>query len=93
MNEEYSNDYGKVWIVGDDVFVLEKYYDYLDELFLDEDALSKKIINMNFSISRKLILSLHNKNYRKINYSSGYYEPNGPKNIWAVKFDLEYHGE
>ena len=92
MNDSYANDYGKVWVVGEDTYVLEKYFDTLDMLFRDQSKLCEEIHKMQFSIEDTTIYSTINTRYVKIKDNISFYEPRGPKNIWVIKFDLQYLG-
>ena len=61
MIREYSNEFGKVFVVSENTFILEKYYDKLDELCNDEYSLIASIYEMDFNILKKTIYSLNNK--------------------------------
>lgn len=93
MLRGYSNEFGKVFVVSENSFVLEKYYDTLDVLFNDEYNLIKEIINMDFVVIKKTIQSIENKKYLRIADWRGVTEPNGPEHTWMIKFDLEYKGD
>ena len=61
MIREYSNEFGKVFVVSENTFILEKYYDELDELYNDEHSLIGSIYEMDFYILKKSIYSLEDK--------------------------------
>tara|TARA_R110002020_G_scaffold147512_2_gene322929 strand:- start:5702 stop:5923 length:222 start_codon:yes stop_codon:yes gene_type:complete len=61
MIREYSNEFGKVFVVSENTFILEKYYDKLDELYNDEYSLIGSIYEMDFNILKKTIYSFDNK--------------------------------
>jgi len=61
MIREYSNEFGKVFVVSENTFILEKYYDKLDELYNDEYSLITSIYEMDFNILKKTIYSFDNK--------------------------------
>ena len=61
MIREYSNEFGKVFVVSENTFILEKYYDELDELYNDEYSLIGSIYEMDFYILKKSIYSLEDK--------------------------------
>ena len=46
MIGEFSNEFGKVFVVAENSFVLEKYYNGLDLLFDDESYLINEIFNI-----------------------------------------------
>jgi len=93
MIGEYSNEYGKVFVVSENSFILEKYYNTLDLLFEDESFLINEIFNMDFVIIDRVIYNIENDKYLKLEDWKGITEPNGPEYIWMVKYDLEYRGD
>jgi len=61
MIREYSNEFGKVFVVSENTFILEKYYNRLDDLCNDEYSLISSIYEMDFDILKKTIYSLDDK--------------------------------
>ncbi len=61
MIREYSNEFGKVFVVSENTFILEKYYSRLDDLCNDEYSLISSIYEMDFDILKKTIYSLDDK--------------------------------
>ena len=45
MTNEYKSDQGKVFVCGENTFILEKYFYYLDDLYKDEMMLCEEIYN------------------------------------------------
>ena len=93
MIGEYSNEYGKVFVVSENSFLLEKYYNTLDLLYNDESYLINEIFSMDFVILDRTIYNIKNEKYLRIADWDGVSEPNGPEYIWMVKYDLEYRGD
>ena len=93
MIGEFSNEFGKVFVVAENSFVLEKYYNGLDLLFDDESYLINEIFNMDFVIVERKIYNIKNDRYLRMADWRGVTEPNGPEYIWMVKYDLEYRGD
>ena len=93
MRYEYSNEFGSVWLVNDDIYVLEKYYNDIESLFRDESYVLEEITDMDFFVYKKTISTVENKRYLLMSDWRGYKEPNGPEWTWVLKYDLEYLGE
>ena len=93
MIGEFSNEFGNLFVVAENSFVLEKYYNGLDLLFDDESYLINEIFNMDFVIVERKIYNMKNDRYLRMADWRGVTEPNGPEYIWMVKYDLEYRGD
>mgnify|MGYP003140660835 CR=1 FL=1 len=92
MRNQYTNEFGSVWVI-DDLYVLEKYYRDLEGLFNDETLVFEEITEMDFFVLKRTIYSKENNQYVLMHDLEGLYEPNGPEWIWVLKYDLEYLGE
>ena len=93
MINKYSNSHGSVWVINDDIFVMEKYYHHMDSLINDEDSLIEKITSLSFVILKQTYSSIENESYLLLQDWRGFSEPAGPEFIWCVRYDLQYQGE
>lgn len=94
MSFKFEGAFGKVWVIDENKYVLEKYYNTLDLLMNDESSLSEEIYELDFSILERKILSVKNPEYKRVKDKKGnYYESNGPLYIWCLMFDLQYLGK
>ena len=94
MSFKFEGEFGKVWVIDDNKYVLEKYYNTLDILLIDEALISEEIYELEFSILKRKILSVENPDYRRVVDKKGIYtETNGPLFIWCLRFNLQYFGK
>ena len=56
MRHNFFSKLGRVYIV-DDIYILEKYYKTLDDLFYDEDFMDEDIEDMEFDVITKRIFT------------------------------------
>jgi len=93
MDEAYSNKFGTVWVVDENTYALEKYYDSLESLFNEETFVFEDVTELDFYVLKRTIYTKENEGYLLLQDYRGLHEPNGPEWKWVLKFDLEYLGE
>lgn len=69
MRKHYKNKYGKIYIVKDNHYILEKHYEDLGELFDSETDLRLVVEDKGFEIKQENIcLAVNKRKKSKINF-------------------------
>jgi len=93
LEKLYSDDV-EIWVFDDNLYLLKKYFDELEDLMNSEEFLLDQCKKMEFDVSDTKIFQVENPNYC-ISFDGNYTlsQPNGGRWIWLYEMHLEYCGE
>tara|TARA_R100000353_G_C6461738_1_gene184074 strand:+ start:222 stop:509 length:288 start_codon:yes stop_codon:yes gene_type:complete len=93
LDKLYSED-GEIWVFDDNLYLLKKYFNKLEDLFDNESHLINQCKAMEFYVKEDKISYVKNPNHIVIEGpENSIIQPNGRPWVWLYELHLEYCGK